>query len=78
MTEREYFVIIGYTGTLLLVELTPERQSVIDSEYSHDAEDYFYGVISEEFDLSVNDTSWTIVPESCITCFGRNPSITKL
>ena len=65
-------------GHLLFVEITPERRSVIDDEFSGDEEEYLYTVLSEEFDFSINDVDWSIVPDSCITCFGRNPSITKL
>lgn len=77
MKERQYFVIMP-NGHLLFVEITPERKSVIDDEFSGDEEEYLYTVLSEEFDFSVNNVDWSIVPDSCITCFGRNPSITKL
>lgn len=77
MNEREYYVIMP-CGHLLFVEITPERRSAIDTEFSGDEEEYLYAVLSEEFDFSVNDVDWTLVTDSCISCFGRNPSITKL
>lgn len=77
MKEREYFVIMP-NGYLTFIEITPERQAVIDNEYEGDVEEYLYAVLSEEFDFSVNNVNWTVVSESNITCFGRNPSITKI
>lgn len=77
MNEPYYFVIMP-NGYLLFVEITPARQSVIDNEFSGNEEDYLYDVLSEEFDFSVNDVDWTVLPESCISCFGRRPSITKI
>lgn len=77
MKEREYFVIMP-NGYLIFIEITLERQSVIDNEYEGDVEEYLYDVLSEEFDFSVNDVNWTVVPESSIACYGRNPSITKI
>lgn len=78
MNDPEYFVILMYSGYLLLVEITPERRSVINEEFSGDEQEYLYSVVAEEFDLSVNDISWSIITESCMSCFGRKPSITKI
>lgn len=78
MEDRKYFVILCYTGCVIMVEITPERQYVIDSDFSGDECDYFDVVLSEEFDLSQNDVSWVIASNSDIHCFGRKPSITKI
>lgn len=77
MNGREYFVIMP-AGYVTFVEITPKRRSVINDDFSGDEYEYLCTVLSEEFDFSINDVDWTIVSDSCISCFGRNPSITKI
>lgn len=74
--EREYLVIMPI-GHVTFIEITPERESVIDNEYEGDVEEYLYDVLSEEFDFSVNNVNWTVLSESCITCYGTMPKITN-
>lgn len=74
MTDKTYYAIIE-DGNLLLIQLTPEMEAEIHEKHFGDEEDYLYAVLSEKYNISINNCQWGIVSESCMTCYGRLPQI---
>ena len=75
-TDRGYYVIIE-DGFLLLVEITPERQAIIDTECGGDLKVYFMNFLVEEFDILTKMCEWGVTYESQIICSGVFPRITN-
>lgn len=73
MKDTEYFAVLE-NGCVVLIEITDEMKKVAEKEYD-DIEDYFYAVVCEEHDISVNNCEWTITCASQIAVYGQIPQL---
>ena len=73
--DTTYYAVLE-DGHVIFIEITPEMQRTIDTEYKGDEEDYFATVVCEAHNISYNNCQWGITSESCITCHGKKPNIT--
>lgn len=73
--DTTYFAVLE-DGYVIFIEITPEMQRTIDTEYEGDEEAYFGEVVCEEYNISYNNCQWGITSESCIACYGKKPNIT--
>ena len=74
--DRGYYVIIE-DGFLLLIEINPERQAIIDTECGGDFKVYFMNYLIDEFNIRTKMCEWGVTYESQIICSGAIPHITN-
>lgn len=75
ISDTQYYAVLE-DGHVAFIEITPEMQRTIDTEYKGDEEDYFAAVVCEKHNISFNNCQWGITSESCIACYGKKPNIT--
>ncbi len=73
--DTSYFVVLE-DGCVVFIEITPEMRNEIDTKYDGDEEDYFYEVVCEEHNISVNNCEWSLTCQSCVSCYGKPIRIT--
>lgn len=71
--DTEYFAVLE-NGCVALIEITDEMKEVAEKE--HDGiEDYFYAVVCDKYNISVNNCEWMITCSSQITVYGQIPQL---
>lgn len=73
-SDTTYFAVLE-DGCVAFIEITPEMWESIDKFFAGDEEAYFAKVVCEKYNISYNNCQWSLVCESCITCYGKKPQI---